>query len=81
MDMSLSKPQGDGEGPEDWRAAVHGVTKSQHDLMTEQQRREHVNIFILGWKMKMIIRVEYCCLSTIQHPSPHFWQKYSELFS
>ena len=31
-----------------------------------------MNIFVLGWKVKMILTVEYCYLSTIQHPSPQF---------
>ena len=28
------------EDQEAWRAAVHGVTKSGHDLVTEQQQQE-----------------------------------------
>ena len=49
------------------------LQRIKHGLMTEQQqRREHVNIFILGWKMKMILTVECCYLSTSQHPSPQF---------
>ena len=41
MDMSLSKLQEIVKGRETWRAAVHGVTKSQiwlSDLATEQQQ-------------------------------------------
>ena len=40
MDMSLSKLQEIVKGRETWRAAVHGVTKSQiwlSNLVTEQQ--------------------------------------------
>ena len=38
MDMSLSKLREIAKDREVWRAAVHGVTKSQHDLATEQQQ-------------------------------------------
>ena len=38
MDMNLKK-LGDSEGQETWQAAVHGVTKSQTDLVTEQQQQ------------------------------------------
>ena len=39
MDMNLGKLQGLVTDRETWRAAVHGVAKSQrHDLATEQQQ-------------------------------------------
>ena len=37
MDMSLRKLQEMVKDRETWRAAVHGVTKSRHDWVTEQQ--------------------------------------------
>ena len=36
MDMSLSKLQEMVKDRETWRAAVHGVSKSRHDLAIEQ---------------------------------------------
>ena len=38
MDMSLSKIWQIVKDREAWSAAVHGVTKSQTNLMTEQQQ-------------------------------------------
>ena len=38
MDMSLSRLQEIVKDREAWRAAVHGLTKSWHDLATEQQQ-------------------------------------------
>ena len=38
VDVSLSKSQEMVKGQEAWHAAVHGVTKSWHDLATEQQQ-------------------------------------------
>ena len=35
----IEKTLGDSEGQETWQAAVHGVTKSQTDLVTEQQQQ------------------------------------------
>ena len=37
MDMNLSKLPEMVKDRETWRAAVHGVTKVTHDLVTEQQ--------------------------------------------
>ena len=36
MDMSLSKVQETVKGKVAWCAAVHGVTKFRHDLVTKQ---------------------------------------------
>ena len=38
MDMSLSKPQEMVKDRKTWHPAVHGVTKSWHDLATAQQQ-------------------------------------------
>ena len=35
----IEKTLGDSEGQETWQASVHGVTKSQTDLVTEQQQQ------------------------------------------
>ena len=40
MDMNLSKLQEIVEDSGDWHAAVHGVAKIRHDLMTEQKQSE-----------------------------------------
>ena len=45
MDMSLSKLQETVEDRGAWRAAVHGVTESEYDLVTEQQ--QHLGEFPL----------------------------------
>ena len=37
MDMSLSELWELVTDREDWRAMIHGVAKSRHDLVTEQQ--------------------------------------------
>jgi len=39
MDMSLSKLQEIGKDREAWCAAVHEITKSLHNLATEQQQQ------------------------------------------
>ena len=39
MDMSLSKLQEIGKDREAWCTAVHEITKSLHDLATEQQQQ------------------------------------------
>ena len=38
MDMNVNKLQETGEDRGAWRAAVRGVTESQHDLANEQQQ-------------------------------------------
>ena len=40
MDMSLSKLQDIVKDREAWHIADHGVTKSGHDIMTEQQQKQ-----------------------------------------
>ena len=40
IDMNLSKLQGIVEDSGDWHAAVHGVVKIRHDLVTEQKQSE-----------------------------------------
>ena len=40
MDMNLSKLQEIAKDREAWRAAVHGVERVGHNLMTEQKCRE-----------------------------------------
>ena len=41
MDMSLSKLRQIVKDSEAWRAAIYGVAKSGHDLVTEQQLLTH----------------------------------------
>ena len=43
MDVSLSKLQEMVKDREDWRAAVHGVTKNQHDWVTEEEEQQHLS--------------------------------------
>ena len=40
IDMNLSKLQESVKDRGAWRASVHGVTKSRHDLATEQQQQK-----------------------------------------
>ena len=48
MDMSLGKLQEIVKDRETWHAATHGVTKSSHDWVTEQQQNTDYPIFHLG---------------------------------
>ena len=41
IDMNVSKFQERVKDKGTWRAAVHGVAKSRHDLTTEQQQQQH----------------------------------------
>ena len=43
MEMSLSKLRETVKDREAWFAAVHGVTKSRHDLASEQQISQDLN--------------------------------------
>ena len=42
MNISLSKFREIVKDREGWRASVHGVAKSRHDLATEQQQQSTV---------------------------------------
>jgi len=42
MDMSLSKIREIVKNREYWHAAVHGVTRVRHYLVTEQQQQQQV---------------------------------------
>ena len=45
MDMSLSKFREIGMNREAWRAAVHGLQRVRHDLVTEQQQQQQSQIW------------------------------------
>ena len=44
MDMNLSELQEIVKDKEDWRAAVHGITKIRHDLATKQKHQSQKKI-------------------------------------
>ena len=62
MDMTLSKLQVMVKDREAWRAAVHGVKKSQHSCATEQQQNttsfHFIKICLNGFIRRESRRVE-----------------------
>ena len=62
MDMNLSKLQEKVKDREAWHAAVHGVKKSQHDCVNEQQQNTisfpFVKICLNGFIRRESRRVE-----------------------
>ena len=50
MDMNLSKLGDIVEGRGAWHAAVHGVARVGHNLVTEQQQQENIFIRLESFK-------------------------------
>jgi len=61
--MILGKLQEIVRDREAWRVAVHGVTKNQHDLATEQQQPKHKAIGCLYHWLYLLWALQSLALS------------------
>ena len=79
MDMSLSKLQVIVKDRETWHAAVHGVPKSQHDWVTEQQQQQ---MEYGTWRLlnPLWLYSWYTLLFSIMNFCLWFWYIYQFLF-